>query len=81
MVARLAGLPVPVLKRAKEVLRQLEEEQLDDIRPSRGLARAKQKKEKGERGAARTRFVWPGRGSRTVAATLAVVTLVDSTRR
>jgi DNA mismatch repair protein MutS len=44
-VARLAGLPAPVLKRAKEVLRQLEEDQIDD----KGLpkmAKAKQKKEK-----------------------------------
>jgi len=44
-VARLAGLPAPVLKRAKEVLRQLEEDQLDDIGEPK-LARAKQKKEK-----------------------------------
>ena len=44
-VARLAGLPAPVLKRAKEVLRQLEEEQLDDIGQPR-LAKAKQKKDK-----------------------------------
>jgi DNA mismatch repair protein MutS len=44
-VARLAGLPAAVLKRAKEVLRQLEEEQLDDAGEPR-LARAKQKKEK-----------------------------------
>jgi DNA mismatch repair protein MutS len=44
-VARLAGLPAPVLKRAKEVLRELEEEQLDDAGQPR-LARAKQKKEK-----------------------------------
>jgi DNA mismatch repair protein MutS len=44
-VARLAGLPAPVLKRAKEVLRELEEEQLDDIGQPR-LARARQKKEK-----------------------------------
>jgi DNA mismatch repair protein MutS len=44
-VARLAGLPAPVLKRAKEILRQLEEEQLDDIGQPR-LAKAKQKKEK-----------------------------------
>jgi DNA mismatch repair protein MutS len=44
-VARLAGLPAPVLKRAKEVLRQLEEDQIDD----KGLpkmAKAKQKKDK-----------------------------------
>jgi len=44
-VARLAGLPAPVLKRAKEVLRELEEEQLDDTGQPR-LAKAKQKKEK-----------------------------------
>jgi DNA mismatch repair protein MutS len=44
-VARLAGLPAAVLKRAKEVLRELEEEQLDDIGQPR-LAKAKQKKEK-----------------------------------
>jgi len=44
-VARLAGLPAPVLKRAKEVLRQLEEDQLDDLGTPR-LAKAKQKKEK-----------------------------------
>jgi DNA mismatch repair protein MutS len=44
-VARLAGLPAPVLKRAKEVLRELEEEQLDDTGQPR-LARAKQKKER-----------------------------------
>jgi DNA mismatch repair protein MutS len=44
-VARLAGLPAPVLKRAKEVLRELEEEQLDDAGQPR-LARAKQKKER-----------------------------------
>ncbi len=43
-VARLAGLPTPVLKRAKEILRQLEEEQLDDTGQPR-LAKAKQKKE------------------------------------
>jgi DNA mismatch repair protein MutS len=44
-VARLAGLPAAVLKRAKEVLRQLEEDQIDD----KGLpkmAKAKQKKDK-----------------------------------
>jgi DNA mismatch repair protein MutS len=44
-VARLAGLPAPVLQRAKEILRQLEEDQIDD----KGLpkmAKAKQKKEK-----------------------------------
>ena len=44
-VARLAGLPAPVLKRAKEVLRQLEEDQIDDTGQPR-LAKAKQKKEK-----------------------------------
>jgi len=44
-VARLAGLPAPVLKRAKEVLRQLEEDQIDDAGQPR-LAKAKQKKEK-----------------------------------
>jgi len=44
-VARLAGLPAPVLKRAKEVLRQLEEDQIDDTGQPK-LARAKQKKEK-----------------------------------
>jgi DNA mismatch repair protein MutS len=44
-VARLAGLPAPVLKRAKEVLRQLEEDQIDDLGTPR-LAKAKQKKEK-----------------------------------
>lgn len=44
-VARLAGLPAPVLKRAKEVLRQLEEDQLDDTGLPR-LAKAKQKKDK-----------------------------------
>ena len=44
-VARLAGLPAPVLKRAKEVLRELEEEQLDDAGQPR-LAKAKQKKER-----------------------------------
>ncbi len=43
-VARLAGLPAPVLKRAKEILRQLEEEQIDDKGLPR-LAKAKQKKE------------------------------------
>jgi DNA mismatch repair protein MutS len=43
-VARLAGLPAPVLKRAKEVLRQLEEDQIDDKGLPR-LAKAKQKKE------------------------------------
>jgi DNA mismatch repair protein MutS len=44
-VARLAGLPAPVLKRAKEVLRELEEEQIDDTGLPR-LAKAKQKKER-----------------------------------
>jgi len=44
-VARLAGLPAPVLKRAKEVLRQLEEDQIDDAGQPR-LAKAKQKKER-----------------------------------
>jgi DNA mismatch repair protein MutS len=44
-VARLAGLPAPVLKRAKEVLRQLEEDQIDDKGLPK-LAKAKQKKEK-----------------------------------
>jgi DNA mismatch repair protein MutS len=44
-VARLAGLPAPVLKRAKEVLRQLEEDQIDDLGTPR-LAKAKQKKQK-----------------------------------
>lgn len=44
-VARLAGLPAPVLKRAKEVLRQLEEDQIDDKGLPR-LAKAKQKKDK-----------------------------------
>ena len=44
-VARLAGLPAPVLKRAKEVLRQLEEDQIDDAGQPK-LAKAKQKKEK-----------------------------------
>jgi DNA mismatch repair protein MutS len=43
-VARLAGLPAPVLKRAKEVLRQLEEDQIDDKGLPK-LAKAKQKKE------------------------------------
>jgi DNA mismatch repair protein MutS len=43
-VARLAGLPAPVLKRAKEVLRQLEEDQIDDKGLPK-LARARQKKE------------------------------------
>ncbi len=44
-VARLAGLPAPVLKRAKEILRQLEEGHLDDTGQPK-LARARQKKEK-----------------------------------
>jgi DNA mismatch repair protein MutS len=44
-VARLAGLPAPVLKRAKEVLRELEEEQLDDAGRPR-LAKSKQKQER-----------------------------------
>jgi DNA mismatch repair protein MutS len=44
-VARLAGLPAPVLKRAKEILRQLEEDNLDDIGQPK-LAKARQKKEK-----------------------------------
>ncbi|HUB67865.1 MAG TPA: DNA mismatch repair protein MutS [Candidatus Methylacidiphilales bacterium] len=44
-VARLAGLPAPVLKRAKEILRELEEEQLDNAGQPR-LAKAKQKKER-----------------------------------
>jgi len=44
-VARLAGLPATVLKRAKEVLRQLEEDQIDDKGLPK-LAKAKQKKEK-----------------------------------
>ena len=44
-VARLAGLPAPVLKRAKDVLRQLEEDQIDDLGTPK-LAKAKQKKEK-----------------------------------
>jgi len=44
-VARLAGLPAPVLKRAKEVLRQLEEDQIDDKGLPK-LAKAKQKKER-----------------------------------
>jgi DNA mismatch repair protein MutS len=42
-VARLAGLPAAVLKRAKEVLRQLEEDQIDDKGLPK-LAKAKQKK-------------------------------------
>ncbi len=44
-VARLAGLPAPVLQRAKEILRQLEEGHLDDTGQPK-LARARQKKEK-----------------------------------
>jgi DNA mismatch repair protein MutS len=44
-VARLAGLPAPVLRRAKEILRQLEEDNLDDIGQPK-LAKARQKKEK-----------------------------------
>jgi DNA mismatch repair protein MutS len=44
-VARLAGLPAPVLKRAKEVLRQLEEDQIDDLGTPK-LAKAKQKRAK-----------------------------------
>ena len=44
-VARLAGLPAPVLKRAREILRQLEEDNLDDIGQPK-LAKARQKKEK-----------------------------------
>jgi DNA mismatch repair protein MutS len=44
-VARLAGLPASVLKRAKEILRQLEEDNLDDIGQPK-LAKARQKKEK-----------------------------------
>jgi DNA mismatch repair protein MutS len=44
-VARLAGLPAPVLKRAKEVLRQLEEDQIDDAGLPK-LAKAKQRKER-----------------------------------
>jgi DNA mismatch repair protein MutS len=43
-VARLAGLPPPVLQRAKEILRQLEEGHLDDTGAPK-LARAKQRKE------------------------------------
>jgi DNA mismatch repair protein MutS len=43
-VARLAGLPAPVLKRAKEVLRQLEEDQIDD-KGFPKLAKSRQKKE------------------------------------
>jgi DNA mismatch repair protein MutS len=44
-VARLAGLPPPVLNRAREILRQLEEGHLDDTGQPK-LARARQKKEK-----------------------------------
>jgi DNA mismatch repair protein MutS len=44
-VARLAGLPAPVLKRAREILRQLEEGNLDDTGLPK-LAKAKQKKQK-----------------------------------
>jgi DNA mismatch repair protein MutS len=44
-VARLAGLPAPVLKRAREILRQLEEGHLDDTGQPK-LARAKQRKER-----------------------------------
>jgi len=44
-VARLAGLPAAVLKRAKEILRQLEEGHLDDTGLPK-LARARQKREK-----------------------------------
>jgi DNA mismatch repair protein MutS len=44
-VARLAGLPAPVLQRAKEILRQLEEGHLDDTGQPK-LAKARQKKEK-----------------------------------
>jgi DNA mismatch repair protein MutS len=44
-VARLAGLPASVLKRAKEILRQLEEEHLDDAGQPK-LAKAVRKKEK-----------------------------------
>jgi DNA mismatch repair protein MutS len=44
-VARLAGLPGPVLQRAKEILRQLEEGHLDDTGQPK-LARAKQKKQR-----------------------------------
>ena len=44
-VARLAGLPAPVLQRAREILRQLEEGHLDDTGQPK-LARARQKKEK-----------------------------------
>jgi DNA mismatch repair protein MutS len=42
-VARLAGLPPPVLNRAREILRQLEEGHLDDTGQPK-LARARQKK-------------------------------------
>jgi DNA mismatch repair protein MutS len=44
-VARLAGLPAPVLARAREILRQLEEGHLDDSGQPK-LARARQKKAK-----------------------------------
>ncbi len=44
-VARLAGLPGPVLSRAREILRQLEEGHLDDSGQPK-LARARQKKQK-----------------------------------
>ena len=44
-VARLAGLPAPVLQRAREILRQLEENHLDDQGEPR-LARAKRGREK-----------------------------------
>ena len=44
-VARLAGLPAPVLQRAKEILRQLEEGHLDDAGQPK-LAHARQRKEK-----------------------------------
>jgi DNA mismatch repair protein MutS len=44
-VARLAGLPAPVLQRAREILRQLEEGHLDDAGQPK-LARAKQRKER-----------------------------------
>jgi DNA mismatch repair protein MutS len=44
-VARLAGLPAPVLQRAREILRQLEEGHLDDNGQPK-LARARQKKAK-----------------------------------
>ncbi|MEJ0000164.1 MAG: hypothetical protein WDO13_13945 [Verrucomicrobiota bacterium] len=50
-VARLAGLPAPVLKRAKEVLRQLEEDQIDDLGTPK-LAKAKQKRKRPRRSCA-----------------------------